>query len=241
MSGGEIFLFIFLGLLLLVGIILTIYFVYRHDDKKNDQSDFKRTAAGSTGANGTNLTPLVPASSDTSPQKNQNFSLSSNVNTGFKASVAEVVPRRFAFAYNINNIRFNNPCDAYVWQYKDVTRNNASISNAIEFQHTVPGKGILFPTNETIAISVGNQTQMAQRVKIDDNDITIVEAADASWIFRDSKICLQNKPNMCLFVEDSEVTGDFATMFLADSSNSTDKGFSWLVGPPPTSSDGCSV
>ena len=241
MSGGEVFLLIFLGLLVLVGVILAIYFVLRHDNKKNKPSNGGATGpAGPTGPNVTPLTPLIPGS--TGPIKNQNFSLSVNQNTKFKASVGEVpfLDRRYASAYDIK-LKINNPCDAYLWQYKDVTRNNTSIPNAIEFQHNVPGKGILYPTDETIAVKVGNNFQNAKRIKIDDNDITTSQAIDASWIFKDSKICLQNKPNMCLFVEDTEVTGVLATMFLADSTNVVDKGFSWVVGSPPTASDGCSV
>jgi hypothetical protein len=235
MEGGEIFLIIFLGLLVLAGILLTIYFVTRHDNNKNNPIKTPKPPTG------TSLTPLVPASSGESPQKNQNFSFSTKINPNFKASVAQVISRRSAFAYNINRLTIDNACDAYIWQYKDVTRNNTTIPNAIEFQHNAPGKGILFPTDETISITVGGQAQMANKIKIDDNDITAEEIVDASWIFKDSKICLQNKPNMCLFVVDSEVTGDLATMFLADSTNSTDAGFSWVIGPPPTPSNGCSV
>jgi len=199
------------------------------------------TPPGPSGPTG--ITPPGPSGpTGTVPPKNQDISISVNQNKRYKASVSnESGYTRSVFAYNLLEQSVNNSCNSYSWQHKDVTRNNINVPNALEFQYNPPGKGILYPTDDTISVTVGGQVQTAKKLGIDNNNISVAKGIDASWIFKDSKICLQNKPHLCLFVEDSDVSGTFSTMVLANNSNSTDVGFLWDTGPLPTPSDGCTA
>lgn len=216
MSGGEIFLFIFLGLLLLVGIILTIYFVYRHDNKKNDQSDFKRTAVGSTGANGTNLTNLLPPGQTapvnllpgaTGPGNNPptlvtgNFSISPEMDSsafmtfedpiisGSRTPLPIIVP---------SDTSIN--CSKYSW--RNVANDNFTsglISNSRDIG------GLNFPAN----LNSGSEANV--RAILSNNTIT-----NANWVYNiTSKTwCSLANPNTCLFYQGPNPVSPNGSVFL---------------------------
>ncbi len=85
MQGVEIFLLVFFVLLIIVGVILTIYFVWKNENDKKKQSNGGSTGpnGGSTGPNGGSTGPnggsiLVPGIFSISPESNPNVYMTSN-------------------------------------------------------------------------------------------------------------------------------------------------------------------
>jgi len=240
-SGAEIFLIIFILLLVITGICLAIYFVWRHDQKKRT-GPTGGTGGGTNGGGGTTgmtgTTGATGTSGDNFP-KNQNFSIIAN-NPAYITSVSDEISfRDSVFLYEQNDF-IGSACQSYYFQYKDVTRNNQTISNAIEFQYNPPGIGILYPSDSTISnYTVGSTTQTVNEMVIDNpgnigESIPQNKINQASWIFKSGKICLQNSPNKCLYVSPSSINLPPAqqvrttNLVLADDTNDTgDKGFIW--------------
>ena len=244
METWVIVMLVIFGIAILVGIGVGVYFLTR--PKKKTGSTPLNLVPGKK--KGGLLPTSPPGAGGYSFPKNQNFSLTTATNSLFKASASNQTGYTDSvFAYN--TFYYNNaPCASYVWQYKDVTRNFGVVPNAIEFEYPSPNVGVLYPTTDKVAVPVGGIVQNARKLAIDNNNISSAQAKEASWIFVKSqfgrlgsdtpytRICLQHQPNMCIFVVDTDVSGSYATMVLADTSGggAPDNGFNWVTGPIPT-------
>ena len=270
METWEIVLAGFIFILFIVGIIIGIYFLYRNNTKKTptdtgngDTPSVPLVPTGDTPSvplvppGDTPSVPLVPPGGSTTPPatgdnfpKNTNFSIIAR-NVFIASASPALIDRREVFLYSqyvyigrsrVTSGQFAGLCEQYYWQYKDVTRNNQPVPNAIEFQYTNPGQGILYPSSKTFSnYKIGNTFQRVNTLVIDDgSNIPTSSIPRASWIFKGGKICLQNEPSKCLYISSdpnqvgSLTSSNYSNGFtnkgvvvLADDTNNTDPGFIW--------------
>ena len=207
MSGAETFLFIFLALLVLAAVILTIYFVFRHDNKKNNPptSNGGNTNKGGGGTTNTGLTNLLPPGSGAtgpvnllvpgffsiSPEMNSSayMSFQAPISPGSTLSLPIIVPEDTS----IN-------CSKYAWQ--NVSNNNFTsglISNSRDIG------GLTFPAN------LNSENQANVRAFLGNNT-----TANANWSYNpvNKTWCSLENPNTCLFYQAPNPVSPNGAVFL---------------------------
>ena len=107
-SGWEIFLIVFLLLLVIAGIILAIYFVWRHDqNKRKGPTSAPGNGGGTNGPTGatgpTGPTNLIPGNFSISPEANANAYMT------FQTSGNVLIPTTTTVTSGI-------PCSSFSWQ-----------------------------------------------------------------------------------------------------------------------------
>ena len=223
-SGLEIFIIIFILLLVITGIILAIYFVWRNDQKKREgtKNGDGGDGGGDGDGNGGGTVKNFP--------KDKNFSIFSSSNSDLIAIPDQLNDTSNLFLYNQSTKIY--PCELYYWIYTDkISIDGKQVKNAIRhFQDN----GLIYPDpNQSLSYKVGDNTQTVQRlITVGNGETPPPDLINASWVFKGDKICLQNSPNKCMYSSPSDAK---LLMVLADDTNDNgDKGFLWNTGTVAT-------
>ena len=181
MSGGEIFIFIFLALLVLAGVIVAIYFILKHDDKKNNPPT--NSGGGSNTGTGNGVGPTGP----TNPLVSGNFSISPQINPNVFMTFNESRIRLPVITSSDTSIS----CTKYSWQNISNNRfRSALISNATEVG------GFVSPVNLAsggfTAGGLGEQVILTNDPAIDENTNFKYSSTNKTW-------CSITNPTSCLF------------------------------------------
>lgn len=236
MQGWEIAVLIIFILLIITGVILTIYFVWKHEqDQKKQTLSGGDGPTGATGPSG----PSGASGATGSVPKNTPFSFYPKSLPSYWVSVSNSGSyyRDYVYAYDSKAYQ-SSPCLSWLWQYKDAVINGKTLTNTIEFLYDKPEKGFLFHSDSTASISIDGKVQTAYYIVIfPENNVSSNPSnspvTTLGWIFKDSTICLQNFPNKCLYASSAYVSGGQPNLWLADNTNSSDPGFLWGTQNPP--------
>lgn len=179
MSGGETFIFIFLALLVLAGVIVAIYFILKHDDKKNNPP------TNTNNGTGNGVGPTGP----TNPLVSGNFSISSQINPNVFMTFNESRNRLPVITSSDASIT----CSKYSWQ--NISNNSfrsALISNATSSEVGAFVSPVNLTAGGFTGEGLGEQVILTNNPAIDENTNFQYSSTNKTW-------CSITNPTSCLF------------------------------------------
>ncbi len=179
MSGGETFIFIFLALLVLAGVIVAIYFILKHDDKKNNPP------TNTNNGTGNGVGPTGP----TNPLVSGNFSISPQVNPNVFMTFNESRNRLPVITSSDASIT----CSKYSWQ--NISNNSfrsALISNAASSEVGAFVSPVNLTAGGFTGEGLGEQVILTNNPAIDENTNFQYSSTNKTW-------CSITNPTSCLF------------------------------------------